>query len=71
MNGRDGTVAAIEYACPCGCGRLGCVSVYTGVVGAGWKWNGNREKPTLTPSLYQRVTCGWHGHLTDGVFRSV
>lgn len=35
-----------------------------------WKWNGNREAPTLTPSIlvhpYPGWTDGWHGYLTDG-----
>lgn len=31
-----------------------------------WSWNGNKEKPTLSPSLH------WvgHGHLKDGFFQS-
>lgn len=35
-----------------------------------WKWNGNRELPTLTPSILVHPvkdwTIGWHGFLTDG-----
>jgi hypothetical protein len=35
-----------------------------------WNWNGNREAPTLTPSIlvhpYPGWTDGWHGYLTDG-----
>ena len=32
--------------------------------GASWTWNGNREKPTLSPS----INCHgcWHGFITDG-----
>lgn len=29
-----------------------------------WQWDGNREKPTLTPSI--NVTNGWHGFVTNG-----
>jgi hypothetical protein len=29
-----------------------------------WKWDGNKEMPTLTPSI--DVTGIWHGYLTDG-----
>ena len=35
-----------------------------------WRWDGNVERPTLTPS----IACGpddartWHGHLTSGRF---
>jgi hypothetical protein len=31
-----------------------------------WHWNGNSEKPTLTPSIGCDALCGWHGALTDG-----
>lgn len=35
-----------------------------------WTWNGNREAPSLTPSIlvhpYPGWTDGWHGYLTDG-----
>jgi len=35
-----------------------------------WNWNGNKELPTLTPSIlvkpYPDWTDGWHGFLTDG-----
>jgi hypothetical protein len=35
-----------------------------------WKWNGDKEKPTLSPSIlvYPRegFSKGWHGYLRDG-----
>lgn len=35
-----------------------------------WNWNGNREAPTLTPSILVHPNPGWsegwHGYLTDG-----
>ena len=35
-----------------------------------WEWNGNRESPTLTPSILVHVSRDqpdkWHGYLTDG-----
>ncbi|MEY9375964.1 DUF6527 family protein [Rhizobium leguminosarum] len=39
-----------------------------------WVWDGNREKPTLTPSILTSMTCGpereyielWHGFMTAG-----
>jgi hypothetical protein len=35
----------------------------------GWKWDGNIEKPTCTPSiLHDSPKCGWHVYLTNGVF---
>ena len=39
-----------------------------------WAWDGNKEQPTLTPSIFHRKEkggCGWHGHLIKGVFTSV
>lgn len=42
-----------------------------------WKWDGNRERPTITPSINCLAEkdgqpaggCGWHGHITNGVIR--
>ena len=35
-----------------------------------WCWDGNKESPTITPSILIRETPGWnkgwHGFLTDG-----
>ena len=35
-----------------------------------WQWNGNKEFPTLTPSILiygdPGWSIGWHGYLTDG-----
>lgn len=40
-----------------------------------WKWDGNKEHPTLTPSIlvypYEGWTNGWHGYLTGGKLVSV
>lgn len=41
-----------------------------------WGWNGNRERPTLTPSINCLAEkdgkptggCGWHGHVTEGAY---
>ena len=35
-----------------------------------WDWDGNREAPTLTPSILCKVS-GWHGYLTNGVLVEV
>lgn len=40
-----------------------------------WGWDGNVERPTLTPSINCLAEkdgkpaggCGWHGHITNGV----
>jgi hypothetical protein len=36
----------------------------------GWDWDGNREAPTLTPSVLQSgLPCRWHGYLTAGEWK--
>lgn len=62
----------LTYCCPCGCGRMFPLVVGNGfkpdAPHATWQWNGSREKPTLSPSIYH--VGHWHGWLTDGVWRS-
>lgn len=38
--------------------------------GTHWNWDGNREAPTITPSILDVVT-GWHGYLRAGQLESV
>lgn len=43
-----------------------------------WGWDGNVDRPTLTPSINCETKtrpdgtpgggCGWHGHITGGAF---
>ncbi len=61
--------ARILFVCPCGCGDLTGVPVRPESGGSHWNWNGDRDKPTLTPSLQRIDSCRWHGFLTDGEFR--
>lgn len=46
--------------------------------GATWQWNGNYDRPTLTPSINclshnpqnpaeKYAGCGWHGFITSGM----
>ena len=65
-NGRS----ILFYVCPCGCAMANQLAIYTeGQQPHGWKWNGDREQPTLTPSIQMvEGTCRWHGFLQDGVF---
>jgi len=73
----DGPDAGILFGCPCGCGEMKTVGFRT-IKRPQWTWNGDREKPTLTPSIniLQMDATGkhigehWHGWLTDGEFRS-
>lgn len=66
---RAGDVAGIAFRCPCGCGNESWLPVSIG--DRGWLWDGNIEKPTLTPSVLQSgLPCKWHGYLTAGEWRS-
>lgn len=39
------------------------------IMGASWKWDGNREAPTIEPSINCEKVCGWHGYITKGSSR--
>lgn len=57
----------ISMLCPCGCGNL----IGAKVKGEGaWQWNGDLDKPTLSPSIRVLSGCCWHGYLIDGIFKS-
>ncbi len=66
--------ARILYACPCGCGQMiGLPIVRAGEPTAGrkgvfWIWDGNRERPSLTPSIRRLDACWFHGFLTAGTW---
>ena len=66
--GLNGRIAALMFVCPCGCGSVSAVTVREGYGDKHWSWNGDQEKPTLTPSILNTSPCRWHGDLTDGVF---
>jgi hypothetical protein len=77
LDGRPGafqfeaTDKGLFYTCPCGCGAEG----YLGFRGQtqperpSWEWNGNREHPTLQPSIRKLSGCKWHGFLEGGVWK--
>lgn len=70
----------IIYDCPCGCGDLHALPFHPLSEDdkkngrAGWTWDGNREAPTLTPSILSHEggtkdgPTHWHGFLTAGFF---
>lgn len=62
-----GRVAGIGFICPCGCGQEGWLP-FRPEPSPSWEWDGNREKPTLRPSVLQRNGCRWHGWLRAGVW---
>lgn len=79
-------IFGINFGCPCGCGRIYGASfdnrtpdlLAIGHKQGQWHWDGNRDKPTLTPSLGLHAANGspvgpdghyhWHGFLRNGVF---
>lgn len=73
LYGQPNVIAGMTFRCPCGCGDVSGIEFDNVPTKPGdeerWHWNGNREKPTLTPSLDKIDGCRWHGHLTDGEFR--
>ena len=61
----------LHFVCPCGCGAIGGVVVRGDATKEPiWEWDGNLDKPTITPSIRFLDKCCWHGYLTAGVFRS-
>lgn len=76
-----GEIGRFSFHCPRGKDRCGDIIIGNGVkpaVGAPtWRWDGNADAPTLTPSINCRTKtstgeeaagCGWHGWLTAGEF---
>jgi len=63
----DGTY--ILCICPCGCGSTMNLPLCQGEkVDRAWLWDGNREKPTLEPSIRDLSGCRFHGFLRAGVW---
>lgn len=58
--------------CPCGCGAHMNLPLYRTESAkpepVAWIWDGNRETPTLQPSIRDMMGCRFHGHLTKGVW---
>lgn len=82
VQGYPGATGHIIFVCPNG---KRC-SVLVGPTSVGrptsdalciWGWNGNTERPTLTPSINCIAEkdgkptggCGWHGFITNGVMK--
>lgn len=66
----DTTERRIIFGCPKRPGYSCAVPLapVTTPKGATWRFDGNREAPTLTPSINCTGGCGWHGHMTKGEF---
>jgi hypothetical protein len=67
--GTPDVVAGVAFRCPCGCGREGYLPVEPEAAKR-WDFNGDRARPTTTPSIQFVGGCAWHGYLTDGEFRT-
>ena len=69
---RDGQMCGIAFVCPCGCGNESWLPFRgskfdTG--GPSWEWNGDRDAPTLNPSVFNTgMPCKWHGWLRSGTW---
>lgn len=57
----------LAYVCPCGCKAQGWLP-FRPQVSPSWAWDGNRERPTLEPSIWHKGH--WHGWLKNGVWVS-
>lgn len=64
---QDRETAGMIYVCPCGCGAQGALS-FRPAPSPSWEWNGNRDQPTLSPSVHH--VGHWHGWLQNGVWTS-
>jgi len=61
----DNEPAGVIYLCPCGCGQIRSLD-FKPHGSPSWDWDGNVEKPTLTPSVHW--IGHWHGFLRNGVW---
>ncbi len=61
----DAPMRGMSFACPCGCGAI------LGVNFNRWTWDGNREAPTISPSIQHLDGCRWHGFLRGGYWETV
>ena len=62
--------AHLLFRCPCGCGAIGGVNLHPCGQAPVWTWDGNRERPTVQPSVRFLDGCRWHGFLRAGAWES-
>lgn len=53
----------MAFRCPCGCGLESWLTIRP-APSPSWEWDGNREEPTLSPSVHN--VGHWHGFLRAG-----
>lgn len=67
----------LKFVCPCGCRQVDTLRLYSigdrrsNDAAPHWLWDGNRNAPTLSPSINRDRTCGWHGYLQAGTWVSL
>lgn len=61
----DAAPKGMIYVCPCGCGQTGRLR-FRPAPSPSWEWDGNREAPTLSPSVHH--VGHWHGYLRAGLW---
>lgn len=62
----DSDFTRFKFICPCGCNSFNDLPIKP-PHDNGWTWDGNKENPTLSPSIIN-YNCGWHGYLKAGVW---
>jgi hypothetical protein len=66
----SGEITGLLACCP-GCGELQILPAKKkSATGGSWSWDGNREAPSLSPSILHHCKDGifWHGYLAKGEF---
>lgn len=76
---KRGLAPLFSYSCPCGCGMMSQISLFLKddpkPAPRTWEWDGNREEPTLKPSILRygwkdgASVEHWHGFIEKGVWR--
>lgn len=60
--------------CPCGCKYPDIVPLHRAggpprsFPSVFWEWDGNLERPTITPSFKRHTPCGVHFNLNAGIY---
>jgi hypothetical protein len=62
-------IRTLFFQCPCGCKTMAQVAISLDDSNA-WMWDGNEERPTITPGISIIGGCRWYGRLTNGIFIS-
>lgn len=58
-------IVGLLFKCPCGCGDI-CGINFDKKESPCWDWDGNKEKPTVSPSIRRIGDCQWYGWIEEG-----